>query len=71
MERWCAQDTSNKLRAEKNVHIIVDPMNDNTPIFGLMKELVVLENEPDGTLVGTVIAEDKDAWDEHNRVRAK
>ncbi|CAG0919365.1 unnamed protein product [Notodromas monacha] len=61
-------DTSNNLRAEKAIHVMVVPMNDEPPIFGDISELVVLENQPPGTLVGTVVATDRDAYDAHNRV---
>ncbi|XP_014244956.1 DE-cadherin isoform X2 [Cimex lectularius] len=56
------------LAAETTIHIQLEDVNDNIPVFTEVVTGVVLENEPPGTPVMQVRAIDADSTTQHNQV---
>lgn len=58
-----------QLASEATVHVMLEDVNDEIPLFTEREQETVLEGEPIGSKVTTVNAIDKDGTSPNNKVR--
>lgn len=71
---WCSQKQNNgaqQLASEATVHILLEDVNDEIPLFTEREQETVLEGEPIGSKVTQVNAIDKDGTHPNNQVSVK